>query len=111
MVEQVVIEVGIIPVVAGAEAQLALRVGEVQSEASAQANYVTVLAAAVASCARGGGEVHNHVVLKGRAFGGVPGEKLAVRHKAFQFHLRLRCPQDTEKGVVGQVLADAGRVD
>ena len=61
--------------------------------------------------AHAAGQIDDHVVLQRRALGGVSRQYLGVGHVALQVHLRLRGPQYADERVVGQVLADARRVD
>ena len=111
VVEEVVVEIGIIPVVAGAEPDLALGHGQVEAKACAQAHQVGVGAAPVARHARAGVQVDDHVIVQGRAFSRVPDQQLGVGDEPLQLHLGFGGPQDVDEGMVGQVLANPRRVD
>ena len=111
MVQEVVIEVGVVSEIAGSQSELALGQRQVQPKSGAQPHKVAVLAAHASTPARSGGQVDDHVVLQGRALCRVPHQQLTVGHEALQIHLRLRGPQNADEGMVGQVLADARRVD
>ena len=93
MVEEVVVEIGVVPVVTGSESELALGQRQVEPESGSQSHEVAVLAAHVAPLACRGGQVNYHVVVQGRTLGRVPHEKLGIGNEAFEFHLRFCGPE------------------